>query len=248
MDNSYEYIDNYFNQKLSAEEAMQFERKITEDKNFAGEVAFYLAAKQALKEEVMAEKKEWFRQLLQQNSSFTNMGQNGRVKKMWVYRIAAAAAVLICVFFAWHFFFSKSASPQQMADSFINENLKPLPVTMGIERNSIQDGLRLYNEEKYDSAIQQFETIIQNDTTNFSAKKYLGIVYLRLGNYDKALLYFRQLENYSLFSNPAIFYQALTLMKRNLPGDKQKAKQLLQQVVDKDLEGKETAKQWLKKL
>ena len=97
--------------------------------------------------------------------------------------------------------------------------------------------------------MKQFENIIQKDTGNYLIKNYLGIVYLRLGNYDKALRYFQQLENYSsLSSNPGVFNQALTLMKRNQPGDKQKAKLLLQQVVDHDLYGKKAARQWLKRL
>ena len=84
---------------------------------------------------------------------------------------------------------------------------------------------------------------------DISAKTYAGIVYLRLGNYDKSLQYFQQSENYSsLFSNPAIFYHALTLLKRNQPGDKQRARELLQQVVDNDIEGKKIAQRWLKKL
>jgi tetratricopeptide (TPR) repeat protein len=115
------------------------------------------------------------------------------------------------------------------------------------EPDSLQNGFRLYNGGQYDSALQQFESILQKDTGNYLSKKYLGIVYLTLGNYDKALLYFQQLENNSRYSNPAIFYQALTLMKRSQPGDKQKAKQLLQKVVDNNLEEKETAQRWLKK-
>ncbi len=109
--------------------------------------------------------------------------------------------------------------------------------------------MRLYNEHQLDSSLRLFESIIQRDTANISAKKYAGIVYLRLGNYDKALAYFQELEKYtSLYSNPATFYHALALMKRNQPGDKQQARQLLQQVVQNDLEEKETAQQWLKKL
>ncbi|MFI5187426.1 MAG: tetratricopeptide repeat protein [Chitinophagales bacterium] len=247
MEDYSEYIDAYFNQTLSPEEAGKFELRIREDKVFAEEVAFYLSAKQALKEEVTREKKEQFRQLLSQNSSHTDIPRQSQVRKMWVYRVAAAAAVIVCVFFAWYLFFSNSASPQQIADSYIDENLKTLSVTMGPEHDSIQDGLRLYNASKYDSAIQQFETIIQKDTGNYLAKKYLGIVYLESGNYDKSLLYFQQLERYSRFSNPALFYQALTLMKRNQPGDKQKARQLLQRVVDNGFEEKETAQRWLNK-
>jgi len=249
MENYLEYIDAYFNQQLSPEEATRFEQRISEDSHFADEVAFYLSAKQALKEQVSHEKKEWFRQLLAQNSSLNESDHTGRVKRIWTYRVSAAAAILVCVFFAWYLFFSRSASPQQMADNYINENLKTLSVTMGTAIDSIQNGLRLYNEGQYDSALQQFETISQKDTGNYLAKKYAGIVYLRLDNYDKALLYFQQLESYSyFFSNPAIFYHALTLLKRNQPGDKQQAEQLLRQVVDRDLDEKETAQRWLKKL
>jgi tetratricopeptide (TPR) repeat protein len=157
-----------------------------------------------------------------------------------------AAAILTCIFFAGYLFF-KPASSLQIADNFIEGNLKPLPVKMGTETDSIQDGLRLYNENKLDSSLKLFESIIQRDTGNYLAKEYAGIVYLRLGNYDKALEYFKQLEKISLVSNPATFFHALTLMKRNQPGDKQTAKQLLQQVVQNDLDGKETAQHWLKK-
>ncbi|HMG67676.1 MAG TPA: tetratricopeptide repeat protein [Chitinophagaceae bacterium] len=247
MENHFEYIDGWFHETLSADDARQFEQKIADDPEFAEEVAFYLSAVQALKDEVRREKKETFRQLLAQNPSITNENREGKVTRMRVYQVAAAAAVLVCVFFAWYLFFSKSATPVEMADNYMSEKFKTLPVTMGTERDSIQDGFQLYNEGKYDSSLQQFETIIQKDTGNYLAKKYTGIVYLRLGNYDKAIEYFSQLEKYSLFANPAIFYHALTLMKRNQPGDKQKAKQLLQQVVDEDLEGKDVAQQWLKK-
>ena len=37
-------------------------------------------------------------------------------------------------------------------------------------------------------------------------------------------------------------------MERNLPGDAAKAKQLLQNIVSNDLEGKEFAQEWLRKL
>jgi hypothetical protein len=40
------------------------------------------------------------------------------------------------------------------------------------------------------------------------------------------------LENYTqLYANPGKFYHALTLLERNLPGDKQQVKILLEQVV-----------------
>lgn len=243
MPDHFEYIDDYFHQLLSAEEAKQFEQKIVADRDFAEEVAFYLSAKAAVKGQSVVQKKEWFKQLLQENDPYVQ--KNAGIRKLWTYRISAVAALMICLFLTWYMLSNKHTS-SQMADTYVLKNLQTLPVTMGSARDSIQDGLRLYNQGRYDSAINQFESIVQKDTANYLAKKYLGICYLKVANYDKSLLYFRQLENYSLFSNPAKFYQALTLLKRNQPGDKQDAKQLLQQVVDGNLEGKETAQQWLK--
>jgi len=147
----------------------------------------------------------------------------------------------------WYFFFVSSASPQQMAQKYIDEKFKTLPVKMSTEKDSIQEGLRLYNEGQYGASLKQFEAILQRDTGNYSIQNFLGIIYLRLDNYDKALQYFKQFENDTLYSNPSQFNQALTLLKRNLPGDKQKARELLQQVRDNDLYGKEFAEKWLDK-
>ncbi len=246
MEDYQKYIDAYFNQTLSAEEARQFEQRIMEDKNFAEEVAFYLSAKQVLKEEIMAEKKKRFRELVELNSSPLRKRQIAPVRKLWVY--AAAAVVITCIFLGGYILFVKPTSPSQMAKQYIEKNLENLPVTMSTEKDSLQDGLRLYNENQLDSSLKLFESLIRRDTANISAKKYAGIVYLRLGNYDKALAYFQELEKYtSLYSNPATFYHALTLMKRNQPGDKQQARQLLQQVAEQHLEYEETAQQWLLK-
>ncbi|MEO7490049.1 MAG: tetratricopeptide repeat protein, partial [Ferruginibacter sp.] len=128
-------------------------------------------------------------------------------------------------------------------------HLLTLPVTMGTQQDSLQTGLNLYKADKLPEALQYFEALLKNNPDNEAAKKYAGIVSLRLNNYDKALSYFKSLElNTASFSNPAKFYHALTLLKRNNTGDKSAAVLILQDVVSKDLEGKETAAGWLKKL
>ena len=213
MQNYLEYIDAYFQRMLDPEEIKQFEQKIAEDKEFADEVAFYLSAKQSLKAEADKEKKEWFRELLAQQRPVIDINQHRSDKKGLDIQGVCCGSSDHFVFLAWSIFFSKTASPHQMAESYINENFKTLPVKMG-EKDSLQEGLRLYNEGQYDSALQQFESMVQRDTGNYLLKNYMGIVYLKLGNYDKALYYFRQFENDTLYSNPSQFNQALTLLKR----------------------------------
>jgi len=249
MENNLEYIDAYFSGTLTSEKRKQFEQKIAEDKNFAGEVAFYLAAKQTLQEEVIKEKKERFKLLASQDPSQSKIQQISPRRRVMIYRLAAAAAVVGIVFLSWYLFFQTHPSPNQMANEYVKENFHTLPVKMSTAKDSLQEGLRLYNAGQLNAALQQFEAILQRDSADFTAKTYAGIVYLGLNNYDKALLYFRQLEKHTFRSNLAMFYQALTLMKRNAPGDKQEAQQLLQQFAKSSPEGKEKeiAQQWLKK-
>jgi len=239
-----EFIDGYFNKTLSGEEAARFEQMLSHDASFAQEVAFYISSKQVLTEQLVIKKKERFKELLSESSTLTNRAP---VRKLWVYRSVAAAAVIILLIASWYLFYSKPLPVQQIADNYIKQDLGNLPVTMGTTMDSLQQGLKLYNDGNLNSSLKIFESILMRDTSNYSAIKYSGIIYLRLADYKKALAHFQQLANYPLYSNPAIFYQALTLMKRNLSGDKPKARLLLQNVVDNNLEGKQTAMQWLNK-
>lgn len=246
MPGYFEYIDAYFNQTLSDQEVERFEQMLTDDKDLAEEVAFYLSAKQVLREQLEKEKKDWFKQLLSNHETLGETKEHRQVKRLWIYRAVAAAAIIVLLVVSWYLFYSRPMRVQEQAEVYIQQSFATLPVTMGTNADSIQQGLKLYNEGQLESSKNMFEAIVQNDSSNYSAKKYLGIVYLRLANYDKALLYFQLLENYSLYSNPAVFYQALTLMKRNQSGDKEKAKKLLQTVAANNLEGAADAKQWLK--
>jgi tetratricopeptide (TPR) repeat protein len=244
MKENMEYIDHYFVGKMSVEEKKEFEKRLADDSEFADDVAFYLSAMQVAREESVSEKKSRFKELYRQNNE-TMARPVSMLRKLWPYM--SAAAILLVVFLAWTFFL-KSPSPQQLAGQYIEKELKELGVQMSTTADSLELGKRRYNEGKLEESLQIFEGVAISDPSSPDAKKFAGIVYLRLNQYDKALHYFKQLENQKgLFANPGAFYQALTLMRRNLPNDELEAKKLLGQVVEQDLEGKETAEEWLKK-
>jgi tetratricopeptide (TPR) repeat protein len=241
MENT-EYIESYFNNELPAGEKIQFEEKIINDKDFAEEVAFYCSAKQIIKNELNAEKKKRFKEIYQQKNIFNQ--SIGVVRRIWTF--SATAAAIIAIAFGWYFF-AKPASTQQLADEYIQQHFEKLDIAMSSKQDSVQIGLNLFNDGKLQEALQQFKKIITADAASFDAKKYAGIVSLKLKNYNEALAYFSQIENDSLFSNPAKMYEAITLMKRNNAGDKEQAKELLRQIIQNNLDEKETAAEWLKK-
>lgn len=241
MDNI-EYIDDFFSKEPTPAQVREFEEKIQSDPGFAEDVSFYLSAIQAGRETAGIVKKEHFKEIYQNHPR----PRLNPVRKLVNY-MAAAAAVAGIIFGVYTM--TGSASPKQLADQYIKDNLETLGVTMSARSDSLQDGLRLYNAGKPDQALAVFEKIILSDTSSFNAKKYAGLAALRMKEYDKAMSYFEQLELYNgLYSNPALILQAVTLMERNQPGDAAKAKILLQKVVADDLEGKEIAREWLKKM
>jgi tetratricopeptide (TPR) repeat protein len=239
----YEHISDYFNGLLSAAEMARFDENIQQDPAFAENVAFYLQAMQELKGQVAAEKKGRFRELYE-------AGRTGRMAFLPVQKIrliVSAAAIISALVIGWWFYRSPAKNAAlQMADNYIKTELQTMSVTMGNE-DSLQQARRLYNEGKFSASLQQFEAILQNKPGNAEALKDAGIVSLQLQQYDKSLVYFNQLEQMPLYINPGKFYHAVTLLKRNGAGDESEAKKLLQQVVDKDLAGKETARTWLAK-
>ena len=242
---SLEYIDDYFKKESSAEDARQFEQKIQDDPIFAEEVAFYLSAYSVFKEEHAEEKKKNFREIYQQRAQveigFTRTG----VRRLMT--AIAAAAIVAGILFCWYWWVSPESTPQ-LADRYIQQNLEMLSVNMGPGDN-LQNALNLYNNKKIPEALEQFENILRSDSSNSAAIVYAGIASLRIGDYGKALEYFNILENRSYLQiNPALFYEALTLMKRNHAGDATHAKLLLQEIVKKGLIKKEDAQQLLRKM
>ena len=247
MSTDLENIEAYFNGELNAPGKTLFNKRITEDNEFAEAVAFYLSTQNELKMQVLAEKKQRFREIYDQSKNTVDhtgaiMSRN-LVRRLWPY--ITAAAVIIAVVFRF-VFFSGGITPLKLADEYIQQNLQEISPVLGIE-DSMERGKNLFNEKKYNEALMLFEEILVRDNSQPEAIKYAGIVSLRMEQYDKAIGYFKQLENMKLEKNPGKFYQALTLMKRNQPGDKEKELQLLKEVAGKNLEGSNTAKDWLNK-
>ena len=251
---SLEYIDAYLGGEFSPEETGRFERRVQEDPVFAAEVAYYISARAAVKEVRSEERIARFREIYREGKAETSpmgaIGPMGVRSPMGVRRwlpALAAAVVLAAVALVW-LLFSRTADPSRVADRWIGENLAQLSVKMS-GTDSMQTGIELYNSGRYPEALQQWEDILRRDSLHPSALLDAGIVSLRMGNYDQALTFFQKLASHADPSlSPAIFYQALTLMKRNRYGDADLAKQLLRRIVQQDLSRKGDAQELLRKL
>ncbi|PWK27911.1 hypothetical protein LV89_01318 [Arcicella aurantiaca] len=233
----WETIDNYFQGKLGITEKEAFKARLELDKNFAEEVALYLQTKTHLQEE----------KLRQRHAEWLPNRQRG--KKVVIYQrvVVGIAASLVLIMFGWLFLKKPELTPEQMATEYIEQNFdKQMGVSMSDNADSLAIGKQLAIEGKVNEALKIFDELIKNDSTNFQAKKIAGIVSVKAKYYDKAIKYFDVLgKQQGLQSNAGYFYEALVLLKTNLPNNKIVAKNLLETVVKQNLEGKPEAERIL---
>lgn len=241
MSETLDYIESYFEKKLSAAEKQRFEERIAQDETFAGEVAFYISLREAIRQKLAEQKKlDW--QDGQQSIPAAAPVKKISVRSWLPY--AAAACLLLAIAL---YLFLPSETPQRLAGTYITQHLTHLSQTMDGSKDSLQEGIGAYNRGDYNRALLLFQGVYQSHPDNSDAKQYIGLVYLMQNDYDNALQHFDELAAKKLFSNPGPFLKAVTLLKRNKSGDKELAKTLLEHVRDQQLEGRAEAAEWLKR-
>ncbi|MBB3839310.1 tetratricopeptide (TPR) repeat protein [Runella defluvii] len=231
-----ERIENYFNHTLSEAERAEFETELKANPALAQEVAFWLQARAAAQAEARARRKEELTQLGQQ------LQQKGR--RSLYYALSAAASVVLCLGISWYVWLRKSVVEsdynQAWASTYIEKNLSTLDgLKLGnAETDSLQWGIRSYNEGDLQKAKAIFEALLQRDSTNAEAEKNAGLVSLRLKEYDQAIEHFHRLGTRTdLVSNPGKFYEAIALLMKNEPLTQKSAQNLLKEVKRHKLEG-----------
>ena len=237
-----EKIEKYLNPQTSLAERQDFENQLLTSKELAEEFAFYLHAKTANQQIARERRKVEFEALRKEMSNRSS----GKIKPMiW---ISGMAASLILGLGFWWFSHTTVPNPDVFVDTYIQEHFENLPVKMDGNSDSLQMGLRLYNEQKLSEAQLIFEDILRRKNSDSEAIKYAGITALRLKKFDKAIGYFQSLSRQkNLYSNPGKFYEALTLIKQQ-PINKKEVEKLLKEVIDNNLEGNEEALEIIKQL
>ncbi|GAB3259644.1 hypothetical protein GCM10027347_23430 [Larkinella harenae] len=230
--NDLETIDNYFAGHLSGTEKAAFEQRIEADPELAEAVAFYLQARKTVQQEAVRQQKaEWEMIRQQENQSRTVSW------RPLAYAVAACTLVVLGLFLFW-----PKPPAEELTDRYIRENLTLLPVTMSGQPDSLQRAKQAYNEGKLTEAGKMLTVLLERDSANTELIKLSGLVSLRQGNNDKAIDLFQRLSQHTeLRANPGIFYEALALLKRGQPSDKNRARLLLQTVISRNLEGRKAA-------
>lgn len=216
--NDLEYIDNYLANRLSAADKLAFEQRLANDAAFAEDVAFYANTKALEREKVLSEKHaQW------------NKKPSGTVLN---FRLLSAglAATLLLVMGWWLYVQNTKPDLNQLADSYIKDNLSTLPVKMDAKEDSLELGKQMYNDGKYLEAKAIFDKLSEP-----KALEYAGLSALKAKSYPEAEKAFDKLaQNTDIIENKGKFYLALTYL---VQGKRQKAEVLLDEIKKEGLFG-----------
>jgi tetratricopeptide (TPR) repeat protein len=246
MEEVYEYIEAYFTQTLGGEERKAFEARCINDEAFANDVAFYIASRGAIRQELLLQKQQ---QWAAEGDGLAKVYTVQRPVKTIIQRVWRYAAAACVIVVSGIYFLVTPASSTQLARNYLQEKYAQLPLVMSPKPDTLQKAIEAYNNKDYTQALRLFELLQISHPDHGDEKKYAGLVYLFTQEYDQALEQFDALAKMDgLVTNPGNFLKAITLMERDAPGDKEQAKKLLQKVVNENTEGAAQAEKWLKKL
>lgn len=253
--NELETIENYLAGQLTANERMRFETALRTDPALAESMAFYLSAQDAARSRARRQRKAELDALRQP-----------AIKPAVVWtapmRWAAAACMVLALGLGWYLGqnANNQADTAQLANAYIQDSYGQLSTTMGGAASQLDRGIDLYNHQQFAEAeaifaaelTAQSHTAIPGGLTKGSLKRqpvsdrvltFAGLAALKQHKYDTAIDRFHELgQRTDLFSNPGLFLEALARLQRNEPMDKEQAKKLLDDVIDRNLEGKAEAK------
>lgn len=255
-----ERIEAYLQGDMTTEEVKTFEDQISFDSELREQLMLYKEIEFSMRQINSIQEKDLNETLSNLNKKYIKEGHLEVQKedtepkaiprdKPNYFRLFSALAAIFIMILAAYFLLFRAADPQGLAEKYYAENLVELSQTMGSTEDLIQLGIAAYNQKDYQRAQVYFQEALVQDNKNSDAIKYSGLAYLSEKEYDNAIAAFQELASLSdLFSNPGLFYQAFTLMMRNESGDLERAKLILERVVDQNEEGSRQAQEWLGKL
>lgn len=201
-----ETIERYYNDSITSDERVVFEKKLQNDPEFKTQVEDIKTLLLGIETQALKE------QLNDFHKNIKKIEKNTRVGFLTFRKFAAAAAIIITLGGFW--FFNKPTNEKLYAKYF-----KPdpgLPTTMSsTEEFKFYDAMVNYKRGDYKLAIEKWETLLshkpQNDTLNY----FVGVAYLADKNEKTSIPYLEKTvqQTNSVFKNEAFYYLGLAYLK-----------------------------------
>ncbi|MCB2196647.1 MAG: tetratricopeptide repeat protein [Bacteroidetes bacterium] len=246
MEDKYEKIEQYLMNELSIREQVKFEEDLRKDPELRREYELRKEINDAIQEDDVMELRDSLDQVMKKQPVFSN-----KTRKIYLISSVAAALVVILVISSKVFFSAGS----QKSSALYERYYEVYPVIMSFrstnegaeEKDLLYKAFASYDIKDYNQASQYFESIAQQDSTNYLSRFYLSICKIETNKLNEAEDYLSELtvKNNHIFWEQAHWYLAMVYVKK----DKQnKAREILHKIVQQNMAKKKEAKDILKSM
>lgn len=213
-----ELFERYINGEMSPAERLELDSKRNDDpifeKHFQETKSMILGIESAA---MINEMNSFHEDMVPVRSLNTREEQTSTTpslgKRVMTWSIAATIILALGIF---AFMNNESSSEKLFAKHFTPD--PGLPTVMSTTSEySFYDAMVNYKEEKYNLAIEKWESLLPTKPTNDTLNFYLGVSYLAEGNATRASQYLLETlkTNQSIFTDDAYYFAALSEIKQD---------------------------------
>lgn len=205
-----ELIEQYFSNRLSEKERLEFDQFYETDKDFRDEVDFLKSLK-AISEDVDSKN---FKVTLQGFEKEHQSTKTTSINKSWLKPLSALAAVLIIALII-NFGLNRSLDEAELFEYYFepSKNVTQPIVRSDNDKNILDDAFIAYNDADYKAAILLFEKVYQTSKQS-ELFFYEGNALLALGKPEESIKKFKEHLLFSdVLTNRSHWYLALAYLR-----------------------------------
>ena len=215
-----ELVKNYVNGTLSQEHREQIEAQLAEDPTYAHE---FNQLKEIVESITLFHHGELKKKLQSEDRSTKDKSHSGFSSRRWL----AMAASLVLIAVSGYFLFFSDPSPQEVYEDFYQPYYNVLSTGERGPDQAELDAVGLYEQGRYQEALEVFEQQIVEEPDNSALIFYQGLNYLALEQSDQAIGNLQAVIDQSggVLTQPAQWYLGLAYLQK---GDLENARSVFE--------------------
>jgi tetratricopeptide (TPR) repeat protein len=247
MQTDIEMIEKYIDGELEGKEQLDFEQMLSTDPDIKRDYELSTEINNSIVEDDVMNLRETLDYMYSEEKAVKRIPTVFTKRKF--YYAAASAALIIAAGGVTQ----RLLNPSMDSESVFEKYYQPYEVTVTYRSGNTEvdrlllNALELYEEKDYDQALVLFEEILENRSNNMAINLYSGISYMEEEEYHKATTSFNHIisDNDNLFIEQAQWYLSMCYIKTE---KSEKAKEILNQIIEQESYYKEQALKVLKDL
>ncbi len=228
MESKFDYIESYFDGRLSKDEREEFDKRRSEDREFDLEVRTYQKANEVIKTAARNRMKTQLnflgrQQILADDAETANKYRF--VRKYWLSMAASVIFISAAAYFAINSILNRTpGTPDKLYLAYFEKPGIDMVTTRGSEAdsNSIlwNSALELYNKSKYTESAGRINVLLKSPSFDLKSAAFFygGICYMEMDKADSALIYLNRVSIFSVYADETLWFMGLINIKKgNIP-------------------------------